>query len=67
MVKGRRVGDLDEKKLAACLAWAKGEGDALAVRACEIVMADRQDAADSGEPEVELLAGSLPILEDVAA
>jgi hypothetical protein len=66
-VRGRLVGGLDDTKLAACLAWAKGEGDALAVRACEIVMADRQDAADSGEPEVELLGDSLPILEDVAA
>jgi hypothetical protein len=62
VVRGRRVGDMDDKRLAACLAWAKGEGNALAVRACEIVIADREDAAASG---VELLDGSLPI-EDAA-
>jgi hypothetical protein len=67
IVRGRRVGDLDGKRLAACLAWATGENDALAVRACEIVMADRQDAADSDDPDVELLEGSAPILEEEAA
>ena len=46
-VRGRRVGDLDDVKLKACLAWAKGEGDALAVKACEIVQGDREDEAAS--------------------
>jgi hypothetical protein len=63
-VKGRRIGEMDDTRLAACLAWATGEGDALTVKACEIVQADRQDAADSG---VDLLDGSQPILEDAAA
>jgi hypothetical protein len=30
-------------------------------------MADRQDAADSDDPDVELLEGSAPILEEEAA
>lgn len=46
-VRGKRVGDMDAKRLAACLVWAQGEKDEMAVRACEIVIADREDAEQS--------------------
>lgn len=44
-VRGRIVGQLDDVKLTAMHAWARGQGNALAERACEMVMAARTEGA----------------------
>jgi hypothetical protein len=63
-VKGKTLKEMSGKQVAHVLEWAKGAGNQRLIAACEIVQADRQDAADSG---VDLLDGSQPILEDAAA
>ena len=61
-VKGKTLGEMSDKQLAKIRDWAEGAGNGRLVAACEIIVADRQDAADS---EVELLPGSAEI--EVAA
>ena len=61
-VKGKTLGEMSDKQLAKIREWAEGAGNERLVAACEIIVADRQDAADS---DVELLPGSAEI--EVAA
>ena len=61
-VKGKTLGEMSDKQLAKIRDWAEGAGNGRLVAACEIIVADRQDAADS---DVELLPGSAEI--EVAA
>lgn len=57
-VKGKTLGEMSDKQLAKIRDWAEGAGNGRLVAACEIIVADRQDAADS---DVELLPGSAEI------
>lgn len=65
--KGKqRLGDMDDERLAQVLEWAKDKGNARVAQAVTLVIHARVEAQQGGDDEVELLAGSAPILEEAA-